>query len=184
LALLAVVLGHLARAQIRKRPDRLAGAGMALAGLVLGYASLGIFAFAALTVIPDLLGPGRTRVNASSVVASLRTINVAEVTYASTYPERGYSTSLAHLGPPAANGRVGPEAAGFIDRAMASGLKNGYHFTYLPGRADEHGLIMTYGLHADPMAHNPDDRSFFTDETGVIRVERGKPAGPESPPLD
>jgi len=38
--IVAVICGHLARGEIRREPDRLEGDGMAVAGLVLGYASL------------------------------------------------------------------------------------------------------------------------------------------------
>ena len=38
--IVAVICGHLARGEIRRAPDRLEGDGMAVAGLVLGYASL------------------------------------------------------------------------------------------------------------------------------------------------
>ncbi len=41
-ALVAVVCGHLARAEIRREPERLDGDGLAVAGLVLGYANLAL----------------------------------------------------------------------------------------------------------------------------------------------
>ena len=36
----AIITGHLARAEIRRAPERLDGDGMALAGLILGYVML------------------------------------------------------------------------------------------------------------------------------------------------
>ena len=39
-SLLAIVTGHLARAEIRREPDALDGDGFAVAGLVLGYSML------------------------------------------------------------------------------------------------------------------------------------------------
>jgi len=36
-SVVAIVTGHLARAEIRRRPDALEGDGLAVAGLVLGY---------------------------------------------------------------------------------------------------------------------------------------------------
>jgi len=39
-SLIAVVTGHLARARIREQPVALQGKGLAMAGLVLGYAGL------------------------------------------------------------------------------------------------------------------------------------------------
>jgi hypothetical protein len=52
--ILAVVFGHVARAQIRKSAGRQKGAGMALAGLILGYLCLGFILFLILVVIPSL----------------------------------------------------------------------------------------------------------------------------------
>lgn len=47
-SIVAVITGHMARSEIRRAPDRLDGDGMAIAGLVLGYASI---AMAVLVVI-------------------------------------------------------------------------------------------------------------------------------------
>jgi len=41
-SVVAVVTGHMARAEIRREPERLEGDGMAVAGLVLGYAMLAL----------------------------------------------------------------------------------------------------------------------------------------------
>ncbi len=186
IGILAVVLGHVARSQIRKSAGKLKGAGIALAGLVLGYAGLGLFLLVLLSSLPDLVwrhGHGR-EMNEASAVGSLRTINTAQVTYFAEYPTRGYSATLAQLGPPASNLQPGPEAAFFIDSVLASGQKSGYRFTYVAGPADEHGLIMAYTVRADPLAPESGERSFFTDETGVIRFENGKPAGPDSPVVE
>ena len=38
----AIILGHLARGEIRREPERLDGDGLAVAGLVLGYLSLAL----------------------------------------------------------------------------------------------------------------------------------------------
>ena len=48
----AVVCGHMARKEIRLAPDRLEGDGLAITGLVLGYANIAI---AILTVIAIFL---------------------------------------------------------------------------------------------------------------------------------
>ena len=39
-SLAAVITGHMARAEIRRAPDRIDGDGLAVAGLVLGYLSI------------------------------------------------------------------------------------------------------------------------------------------------
>ncbi len=49
-SLVAVITGHLARAEIRREPERLDGDGMAVAGLVLGYAML-VISIAALAML-------------------------------------------------------------------------------------------------------------------------------------
>ena len=49
--------------------------------------------------IPNLLR-SRIAANQASAVGSLRTLNTAEVTYASTY-NSGYAAALSYLGPPA-----------------------------------------------------------------------------------
>lgn len=48
-SIVAIVTGHMARAEIRREPERLHGDGMALSGLILGYASIavGLLAIAA-----------------------------------------------------------------------------------------------------------------------------------------
>lgn len=51
-SLVAVVCGHLARAEIRREPGRLDGDGLAIAGLILGYANL---ATAALVLVVAML---------------------------------------------------------------------------------------------------------------------------------
>lgn len=48
----AIVMGHLARSEIRRAPERLEGDGLAVAGLVLGYLAVG---FAVLAVMFFLL---------------------------------------------------------------------------------------------------------------------------------
>ena len=49
LSILAVVLGHMSRAQIRRNADD--GDGLAVAGLVLGYVAIGIIAVGLLLIV-------------------------------------------------------------------------------------------------------------------------------------
>ena len=49
-AIVAVVCGHLARAEIRRSPNPIEGDGMALAGLILGYLQIALAAVFALVV--------------------------------------------------------------------------------------------------------------------------------------
>lgn len=86
--------------------------------------------------IPNLLR-ARIAANESSAASSIRTVNTAQVSYLSTYPTVGYSSSMAALGPPAAtgcsaNGPVSKNAC-LIDFGLASAsspatAKSGYYF--------------------------------------------------------
>src|ERR1043165_9589779 len=70
--------------------------------------------------IPNLLR-SRIAANEASAVGSLRTLNTAEVTYNSTYPNVGFACTLAAMG---AGGSA--TGAGLIDAVLASGTKSGY----------------------------------------------------------
>jgi Domain of unknown function (DUF4190) len=86
----AIVFGHLALSEIRKSAGRLKGEGLAIAGLVLGYAwivSIPVILIIAAIAIPNLLR-ARMAANESSAVAGIRQINVAEVTYPAKTPMR------------------------------------------------------------------------------------------------
>ena len=121
-------------------------------------------------------------------MGSLRNINTAAISYAHTY-DRGYPSTLAALGPTKSEIRnSSPEpsekAAGLIDEYLASGRKSNYKFAYNPGPADSTGKITTYAVRADPIEPgNTGKMYYFTDQTGVIRAEKGKEADESSPPI-
>ncbi len=50
-AIAAVILGHLAKKEIRESGGRLSGDGMALAGLILGYVQIGLVVLATICVL-------------------------------------------------------------------------------------------------------------------------------------
>ncbi len=60
--LLGIVFGHLARGQIRKNPDT-CGEGVALAGLIIGYTFLVLYAIVILWVYSIDLVPGSLEVH-------------------------------------------------------------------------------------------------------------------------
>src|SRR6201998_2268916 len=71
--------------------------------------------------IPNLLR-ARIAANESSAVSSIRTMNTAQVTYQSTYPTVGYSSTILALGPSASTGCTTPAstAACLIDWVVAN----------------------------------------------------------------
>lgn len=130
--------------------------------------------------IPNLLR-SRIAANEASATSSLRSLNTAEVTYASTY-NSGFTSNLNQLGAPTTAGAqpdVGnadltdPVLAG---RSTGGGtntfIKSGYTFTYSPtGNNLTYGFIAQYQVVADPQARGSSgQRSFYSNESAVIRA--------------
>jgi prepilin-type N-terminal cleavage/methylation domain-containing protein len=120
--------------------------------------------------IPNLLR-SRIAANEASAVGSVRTINTAEVTYASTYPSVGFSTTLAPLGPASAGSTAVASSANaqLLDYALATGTKSGYTFVVAAGAGS--GVPQpTYQVNAGPVtANQTGNRFFYSDASGVIR---------------
>lgn len=140
-AIAAVILGHISRSEIRKSGGQLTGSGMALVGLIFGYLSLAfipILIIAAIA-IPNLLR-ARIAANESSAVASVRTINTAEIAYSLAHPDVGYTCSLPDLNSPAAS--IGDlttgEKHGYIFRVTTCTPKN-YAIVAVPKVRDQLG---------------------------------------------
>jgi type IV pilus assembly protein PilA len=123
--------------------------------------------------IPNLLS-ARMAANESSAVGSVRTLNAACVTYASTYLNAGFPAALSNLGPASS---ASSTTADLIDSALVTGVKAGYDFTYSAGSPDASGFINTYTINANPTAPGgTGTRYFFTDQSGVITYAYGAPA--------
>ncbi len=183
-AILAVIFGHMGRTEVKQSQGTMTGAGMATTGLVLGYMSapMVLIALIAAVAIPNLLHLRRSA-NEASTAATVRTINTACITYSVTYPKKGFPASLEVLGS-AQDGRPASEdAAALIDQQLASGEKNGYAFVYIAGPPNADGLITSYTVRADPVNEEAGNRHYFTDESGIVRVEDDAPATVKSPPL-
>ncbi len=182
-AVLAIVLGHLSRSEIRRSGGRKKGAGMALAGLIFGYfgvAIIPIVLIVAAIAIPNLLR-AKMAANEATAVGSLRAINTAIVSYSSQYGH--VPGKLTALAPPA----VGPQTenfAGLIDTDLAHGQKSGYVFSYEASDSQGRGIYDAYVVYADPVTSGTTgQRHFFTDQTGVIRSSTMATANEHSPPL-
>jgi len=180
----AVVLGHLALSDIKKSAGRLAGQGMAVAGLVLGYIQLALLPFIliiAAIAIPNILR-ARMAANEASAVGTLRTYNTAMVTYASTCPNVGYPKKLSNLGATDTDKCAHEDLVG-AQLTVPVPVKYGYRFFYNV-EPDADGKVTKYVLSADPVAPGTSGmRHFFTDETGVIRFSAMGGADANSEPL-
>jgi type IV pilus assembly protein PilA len=114
--------------------------------------------------IPNLLR-SRIAANEASAVGSVRTINTAEVTYASTYPQTGFATTLSVLGGTAAT--ASSASALLLDTVLSSGTKSGYTFAINNATGSP---VSTYEVNADPVtAGQTGQRHFYSDASGVIR---------------
>jgi len=171
-AIAAIILGHMSRSEIRSSNGRLTGNGMATAGLVMGYGMIAMIPFIliiAAIAIPNLLR-ARISANEASAVASLRTLNTAELSYQSEYPKVGFACSLPALG---GHGPSAPSAdhAQLIDERLASGWKNGYGFEIrncIYDAVDGN----KYQVVAYPRArHQSGVRAFCSDQSGVIKFD-------------
>ncbi len=137
--------------------------------------------------IPNLLR-SRIAANQASAVGSLRTLNTANITYASTY-NTGYSAALSYLGPAAGGGLPTVLGAGLVDSILGGtgsqvSAKSGYNFTYSPGPTDNSGRINTYAFNANPSTPGTTGTNYyFTDESGVIRQNSTAVAGSSDSPI-
>jgi hypothetical protein len=104
--------------------------------------------------------------NELSPVLNLEVTNMEEKGYAAKH-EQSYSPTLVELGP-------------FPPKTK------GYAFTYIAGPQGVDAKIKTYTLSAQPTEPCPRhcSCSFFTDQTGVVRMtEENRPATVHDPPL-
>ena len=182
-ALVAVVLGHISRSQIRKSQGRQTGSGMALAGLILGYLGISfipILIIAAIA-IPNLLR-AKMAANEASAVGALRTYNTAMIEYATLCPKIGYPRQTENL----AAGDSDCEHATLMTGTLGSSnaVRSGYRFIYFAGEKNSEGVIEKYVIEADPIKRNTTGmRYFFTDQTGVIRYSAAGAANASSAPI-
>ena len=104
--------------------------------------------------------------NEANAISSVKKIVNAQFDY-SEGSGRGYAITLVDL-----------RSRGLIDSALESGVKDGYVFSM-----GSFGSVFT--VNATPMIYgSTGTRSFFADESGVIRYTREeRPATVEDPPL-
>jgi len=182
-AIVAIILGHLSYSEIQRSLGRIRGRGIALAGLILGYAGLSfipILIIAAIA-IPNLLR-AKMAANEASAVGSLRSYQYAMGAYASKCPKTGFPKSLANLG----EGRGDCERANLLDDSLSAEqpIKSGYYFHYVAAEPDDVGQVTSFVITADPVSPNTGVRHFYIDQTGVIRWNTDRPPDVGSPALE
>jgi type II secretory pathway pseudopilin PulG len=141
--------------------------------------AIAILVVLAAIAIPNLLHSNLSE-NESAAVASLQSLNSACEDYARLYG--GYPKSLSTLGP---DGAASSASANLIDRELAGGSKSGYAFTYTPGASGVSGNILGYRIMANPVTPGTSGRrSFFSDQSGVIRANIAGAADANSTPIE
>jgi len=134
--------------------------GFSLIELLIVVAVIGIIAAIA---VPNLL-ESKKAANEASAISSVRTIVTAQITYSATVGNGAYSPDLATLA-----------GSAMVDTGLGDGLKDGYTFVVA-------GAAQTFTVTGTPNASGG-TRSFFSDESAVIRAAVGAGANVGSPPL-
>jgi type IV pilus assembly protein PilA len=117
--------------------------------------------------IPNLLR-AKISANEASAVQSIRTIQQAELSYTTSYPNSGYAAQLSNLGG-AAPCVPSPTNACLVDQSLSTGTKSGYSFTAVGGNP-VNGSNTTYVVGAAPISFNQSGvRLFCSAEDNVIR---------------
>ena len=108
----------------------------------------------------------------------MRTIRMAQCSYAERYPRKGFAAALSELGP--------PPGADWIDQQLASGTRFSYSFDMIAAPADASGRVAQYTVLARPLTFGQTGRrSLFADASGVIRATaEDRAPTPQDPRLD
>jgi hypothetical protein len=105
---------------------------------------------------------------------NVRGLLTAVVAYEAQY--NSLPPSLSSLGPPSTGQEGNRDAANLIESRLALGNKNGYVFHYVPN-----ALSGSFFITADPSSNDsPASFHYFSDQTGIVRVESGHAASASS----
>ena len=173
-AVVGIIMAIVALNRANRNPSEYGGKGLATAGLVTNILSLVIIVpvgIIAAIAIPNLLA-SRRAANEGATIQSLRMISSAEATYQSLH---GTFATLDQLG-----------EAQLIRPELATGMRYGYKFRIeltADGVQAQRGFAAVVTPVDYPMSGR---RSFYLDETGVIRGgdAQGADAKKEDPPLN
>ena len=137
--------------------------------------------------IPNLLR-ARISANESAAAATMRTINTAQVTYAVSYPNKGYAPDLATLGPGTSERcddrkSVTDKHACLVDGVLGNAsCKSGSWcrkgaYNYSVSATCRFGTCPGYVAVSTPANAESGTKSFCSVEDAVVRVREGSPLG-------
>ncbi len=175
----AIILGHISYSAIRKSMGRLKGEGLAIAGLIMGYAStllgLPVFLIIAAILIPNILR-ARITANESAAKVTMRALSSAETTYFTEFNAQGYAPDLATLGPGPRGkcGEIGPAHACSIDATLGCASETWcvkdaykYHIAGIGSPATD------YVITAAPVDSRMGSHSYCSTSDNVVRQRYG-----------
>jgi len=131
--------------------------------------------------IPNLMR-ARIAANEASAVGSIRTVNTAQITYAATYPQRGFAPDLATLGPdPRRGSATSEEHAGLLDATLGNSTctagvwcaKSGFRFSLTAVCRQK--PCKEFVVVATPITTSTGARSFCSTADAVVRFQNGPP---------
>lgn len=141
----------------------------------------GALLIGAAIAIPNLLR-SRVAANEASAVGNLRTLNTAQVTYASMYPERRFAPDLATLGPGLhETSTASVDHACLIDPTLGNAsctegtwcTKSGYRFSLKA--VCQQKVCKEFVAVGTPLSSSTGTRNFCTTSDGLIRFNAGEP---------
>ena len=137
--------------------------------------------------IPNLMR-SRVAANEASAIGTVRVLNVAQVTYSATYPDRNFAPNILSFGFNIEHpGQLSPDHAEMVSDTIAGPTcgadgwctKSGYRF-----RIDstcKANACTDYIVLATPVSSSTGTRSFCSTSDGIIRYQvNERPAGPVS----
>src|SRR5258708_30272271 len=132
--------------------------------------------------LPHLLG-SRTAANESAAAQTVRLITTYQITYATTYPDKGYARSLAVLGggPPCPKSPSARHAclldAPLGDAGCVAGAwceRDGFRFS-ISAEGCQSGPCTEFVVVATPVTAKSGDRSYCATSAGAPRWRAGPP---------
>ncbi|MGA9306195.1 MAG: hypothetical protein WBW31_12410 [Candidatus Sulfotelmatobacter sp.] len=148
-----------------------------------GGADVSMMLVATAIAIPNLMR-ARMAANESSAVGTMRVLIAAQAGYFSSYPDKGYATDLASLGPdPRGPGYQSPQHASLIDATLGNPScttgawcsKTGYNFRLTADCRLAAQVCKEFVAIASPMSSSTGTRTFCSTSDGVVRFKVGPP---------
>jgi type IV pilus assembly protein PilA len=131
--------------------------------------------------IPNLMR-SKMSANEAAAIGALKALTESAVMYSNSYG--GFPHTISNLGPSGGSPNSSSAAADLIDAGLATGVKSGYKFTFSVRATDTAGNVVSYAITAVPVTPgSTGQRSFYTDESGTIRVSPSGTADSSSPPI-